>query len=194
MFRLDLKKQIVALTITIAVISVLIALVIIVPSVRQILALEKDITDTQTFFEQQYERSQKMRRSVHNLDSISESSEKYKNAFINEGEELPIITELEKLASKNNIDQNLRVQFVNPKDVKGVPSEETKLLPTQLRNKAYYTFSFSSTGKFDNLMEYMKKMEQLPYYFSIDSIQFDKKPDETDIGVRFNAKIFVAEK
>jgi len=93
------------MTIFIGITSVAIAVIVIIPTVQDILSLEKSITETQKFLEQQYEKTQRMRRSIHSLDSIDSQMEKFKEALVQEGDELKIITELEKIAAENGIDQ-----------------------------------------------------------------------------------------
>lgn len=192
MARINLRQQVLFTTIGIAVISIVIAGVIIVPAIRQILSLQTSINETQKFLEQQYEKTQRMRRSVHSLDSIILQTEKFQNTTIKEGDELRVITELEKLASDNNIEQNLRVEKIDPKENKA-PTETEKNLPPILKKAPYYTFSFSNAGSFENHIEYLKELEKLPYYLNISSLQFDKKNASGLLGLRFNANVYIKE-
>jgi hypothetical protein len=193
MARMNLKQQFLFTTISIAAVSIIIAAIIIVPTIKQILSLKNSITDTQKFLEEQYEKTQRMRRSVHSLDEIIEQTEKFQNIAIQEGDELKVITELEKLATSNNIEQSLRVQKIDPKETKGVPSEEEKKLPPVLKKAPYYTFSFSNTGNFENHISYLKELEKLPYYLNISILQFEKKGTDGILGLRFNANIYIKE-
>lgn len=193
MARINLKQQVLFTTISIAATSIVIVGVIIIPSIKQILSLKNDITETQKFLEQQYEKTQRMRRSVHSLDEVINQMKKFYDTTIQEGDELKIITELEKLATDNNIDQILKVQKIDPKEIKSPPSEEEKSPPSTLKNMAYYTFSFSNTGTFENHVNYLKEMEKLPYYLNILYLQFDKKNDAGLLGLRFNANIYITE-
>ena len=192
MTRINLKQQILFVTIGIAAISIIIAGLVIVPAIKQILSLKNSITETQKFLEQQYEKTQRMRRSVHNLDEIIKQTEKFQSITIKEGNELKMITELEKLAANNNIEQNLRVQKIDPAEIKGMPSEEENLPPV-LKKTPYYTFSFSNTGNFENHVRYLKELEKLPYYLNISSLQFDKKNTSGLLSLRFNANIYIKE-
>ena len=114
MKKINIKQQIILITISIAVISVIIAVTVIVPSIKKILVLQKDINHTQQFLEEQYEKTQRMRHSLHSLDLTIEQTEKFKEAVVKEGDELQIITELEKIADNNFIQQDLRVEKINP--------------------------------------------------------------------------------
>lgn len=193
MTRINLRQQVLFTTIGIAVISIVIAGIIIVPAIKQILSLQTSITETQKFLEQQYEKTQRMRRSVHSLDSIILQTEKFQNTTIKEGDELRVITELEKLASNNNIEQNLRVEKIDPKETKGLPTETEKNLPPILKKTPYYTFSFSNVGSFENHIKYLKELEKLPYYLNISSLQFEKKTASGLLGLRFNANVYIKE-
>jgi len=193
MNRINLRQQMGIITGIIAVISVIIALLVIAPTVRQILSLEKSINETQKFLEQQYEKTQRMRRSVHNLDATIERTEKFNQSVVQDGDELQIITQLEKLAFENNIDQVLKVERVDPKEVKGATPNIEKI-PVLLRKKPYYIFSFSNTGNFEDHLRYIKDVEQLPYFLNINPIKFNKKDNSDSISVRFDAKIYITEK
>jgi len=178
------------MTIFIGITSVAIAVIVIIPTVQDILSLEKSITETQKFLEQQYEKTQRMRRSIHSLDSIDSQMEKFKEALVQEGDELKIITELEKIAAENGIDQNLRVQRIESKDIKaGGPPD--KKIPQVLKNKPYYIFSFTNTGRFPQHIEYIKSLEKLPYLFDIELLQFVKKESGGSVELRFNAKLYI---
>ena len=193
MARINLKQQVLLTTIGIAIISVIIISLIIIPTIKEILSLKNNITETQKFLEHQYEKTQRMRRSVHSLDGIIEQTKKFLNTTIQEGNELKVITELEKLAANNNIDQNLKAQKIDPKEIKGLPSEEEKSLPPILKKRAYYTFSFSNTGSFANHVNYLKEMEKLPYYLNINSLQFNKKNTDNLLELRFDANVYITE-
>ena len=193
MAHMNLKQQFLFTTISIAAVSVIIAGIIIVPTIKQILSLKNSITDTQKFLEEQYDKTQRMRRSVHSLDEIIAQTEKFQNIAIQEGEELKVITELERLATNNDIEQSLRVQKIDPKEIKGLPSEEEKKLPPILKKAPYYTFSFSNTGDFKDHIAYLKELEKLPYYLNINALQFEKKGTDGILGLRFNANIYIKE-
>ena len=191
---INLKQQVMFTTIGIALISVAIVGIVIVPSVKQILSLKQNITETQKFMEEQYQKTQRVRQSVHSLDETFEQTKKFNDITINEGDELKVITELEKLAANNSIDQNLKVQKIDPKETKDALSEEEKKTPSILRKRPYYTFSFSNTGYFEHLVDYLKEMERMPYYLNITSLQFDKKNNSDLLGLQFDANVYITEK
>jgi hypothetical protein len=186
------------MTIIIAILSVVIIFVIILPSVKHILSLEKDINTTQAFLEQQYEKTQKMRSSIHGLDETISKTEKFKDIVVQEGRELSVITELEKIAINNDIDQSIKVNLITPQTGKKASSED-KNFPRLLLNRPYYNFSFENKGRFQNHVEYLKSLDKLSYYFNIESMQFIKEnvigeqEDKGIVELRFNAKIFTTE-
>lgn len=177
----------ITMTILIGVLIFAIGFFVILPSIQTIRELKKNINDTQKFLEEQYEKTQRMRRSVHNLDDIVLQTAKFDKLSIKEGSELEIITQLEELASKHNINQTLRVTFYNASENPTQP----KNLPPLLNNKNYYVFSFNNTGSYENLAKFMKSVEELPYYFIIDSIQMSKISERTDVTLRFDGILYI---
>lgn len=191
MTKINVKQQIIIITIAIGLISVIIAALVIIPTIKEILSLEKNINDTQKFLEQEYQKTQRMRRSVHNLDATIEKTKKFKDAIVKKGDELLIITQLETLAANNNIEQNIRVQLADPETAK-ISATQAKL-PKLLQNKPYYDFAFANKGSFEDHISYMRSLEKLTYYFSINSIQWQKNEGKDNIDLRFNAKLYITE-
>lgn len=185
--QINIKKQMITMTILIGVLIFAIGFFVILPSIQTIRELKKNINDTQKFLEEQYEKTQRMRRSVHNLNDIVLQIAKFDKLSIKEGSELEIITQLEELASKHNINQTLRVTFYNASENPTQPKD----LPPLLNKKNYYIFSFNNTGSYENLAKFMKSVEELPYYFIIDSVQMSKISERTDVTLRFDGILYI---
>jgi hypothetical protein len=187
MIHVSLKKQLIIITTLIVVALFLISIFVIRPSVKETLILEKDINSIQTYLEKQYQRSQRLRKSVKKIDEVMELADAYTGSTIPKGNELFLITQLEKLSTDHNIDQNLTVLEID-EDI----GEDT---PAALRGKSYYLFSFVNHGKFNNHVAFLRSLEKLSYYLIIDNLNWENqnlgntKIQQTTL--RFDAKIYI---
>lgn len=179
------KQQLAVLTSLAAGIIVAITTLVIIPSVKSILALEKNINQTQKALEQQYQKTQRLRRSVHELDTVLAQTKKFKQAFLTSGGELPLITRLEELAAKHQLEQDLNVQ----------PAAETEGAAQPRLPLAYHVFSFINQGAFADLASYLKSLEQLPPYLVIDRLQWERGQrgpgGRAPVTLRFDAKVYI---
>lgn len=168
------KQKIIFTTLGICILLLLIAIFILVPSLKEINKLKDNVNIIQQELENKYFKTQRLRRSLQELDKIKKETNEFKMATVEKGEELQIITELENLANKNNIDQTLNVSF----------SEE---------NKAY-TFSFLNNGYFEHQINYLNDLQRLPYYVIIENTYWEKRQKNTDnnqnVSLRFDGIIY----
>ncbi|OGH79098.1 MAG: hypothetical protein A2469_04680 [Candidatus Magasanikbacteria bacterium RIFOXYC2_FULL_40_16] len=190
MKKIDIKKQMFTMMLLIIAISFVIAFSVILPTIQSIRGLQKDINDTRLFLEEQSEKIQKMRRSIHSLGDIEKQIEKFRETSTVGNHELEIITKLEQIANEHNINQSLKAILYEAK----TGSSAGDNLPPLLKDKNYYVFSFSSEGKYEDIIKYLRAIEQLPYYFSINSIQLSRKNDIGTISLRFDATLFIFDK
>lgn len=171
-----------------------IGILIITPTIYKILSLRNDIGTIQQELENRYEKTQKLKRSLQELDNIKDVNNKFKTAIIQPGNELRVITELEKIAADNNIEQNTDLIFVDTTQDKKVKNADSKkyVLPQ------YYQFSFLNNGYFEDHINYLRALEKLPYYIIIDNLNFEKRKGEENIKnkitLRFNGIIYVQAK
>lgn len=172
MKRLTLKQSTSVLIICISTVVLIVLAVVIIPSMSKIKTLETDIRQIQQELDGRYERTKRLRRSLRELSEIKVQVQKFKDAKIERGSELAIITQLEKLADKHTINQTLNVSF----------------------SSNAYTFSFLNHGSFSDQIAYLKALEQLPYYVEIKQISWNKQNNSGEkITTRFDAKIYVKE-
>ena len=189
MKQINVKSRILTMTLIIIVLSFVIVFFVILPTIKNIRGLQKDINTTQQLLEDRYKKTQRVHRSIQDLDNIIKQTEKFENISITNDPELDIITKLEDIAGEYNITQTLKATLHE----KGSSSMNIPNLPPLLKNKDYYIFSFSSEGKYENLMNYLRSIEKLPYYFSVNSVSLSKKDEGSDPVLKFDALLFVIE-
>ena len=188
MKKIGLKQQMFIVTSAIAAFGALVGFLIILPTFQSIRDLQTLIGDTQRYLEEQYERTKKMKKSVHSLADVTEQIAGYELAVVKSGDELSIITQLEKLAVASAVSQTLKVALTDQPETKSPGAEK---IPSTLRNKPFFIFSFVSEGAFNNLVKYLKTLEAMPYYFNIDSLQFSKNKDNDLITLKFSGQLYI---
>ena len=174
MKQINVKSKMLTITLIIIILSFIIIFFIILPTIKNIRELQKDINTTQQLLEDRYKKTQMIHRSIQDLDNIIKQTEKFKDIAITSDPELNIITRLEDIANEHNVIQTLKATL--HKNDSG-SANITNLHPL-LKNKDYYTFSFNSEGKYEDLINYLRSIEKLPYYFSINSLGISKKNEE----------------
>ncbi len=182
----SLKNKLIIILIIIVATLVIISLGIIYPTVKKINELKNDITKIQNEVEQKYNNSQKLRRTMRELTETKTNTEKFTQATMKLGDELKVITELEDLALKYNIDQTLNISY---------SGNDAKIKNTATQ---YYELSFLNNGYFADHIKYLNEIEKLPYYIIIKNISLEKHqskatPNDTQIPITlsFSAKIYV---
>lgn len=199
--RLNLKQRLLTIITSIAVGVILIAVFIIVPSIKHILNLHDDIANTQKMLEERYVKFQKLKKSAVQLKDIKQTVEDYAQSTISTADQLKIITEIEKLATENHIDQSLNVELIttpknnaepNPEEGPNITTEKTK----KRSFSNYYHFSFLNNGLFSDQIKYLRALEKLPYYVIIDNWQWEKRKNENNtnspVTLRFEGIIYVS--
>ncbi|PIR76256.1 MAG: hypothetical protein COU32_03225 [Candidatus Magasanikbacteria bacterium CG10_big_fil_rev_8_21_14_0_10_42_10] len=174
--RLSLKKQFYIISSTLFLGSLLLGVFIIYPTLKRMFMVSDDIKGIQQELEQEYNSTQAMRRTLRELDSISQEVESYKDIAMPYGDELTIIEKLEALATNHNLRQTLGATRSNiPDPTVGLP---------------YYTFSFVLNGSFEDLFSYIQTLEAQSYYVLIDGIKIQKATDAGQATLRFDARIY----
>lgn len=206
--NLSLKKRLTIFTLSIALTAVLIAFLILLPAVKNILELRIYVTNMQQDLNDRYEKTQKLKRSLLELNKIKIEIGEISKSLVDTGDELKIITEMETIAQNNKIDQNIDLNFIKEsatKNQKTINNEEGSTPTAQIdtKNKRalpnYYQISLLNTGSFVDHLNYIQALEKLPYYIIIDSISFEKRqtniPNQTTpLTLRFDAIIYANSK
>lgn len=187
--NLGLKQKILFTNAGITAALVLIAGAIIYPTIKNILQLQGDINTIQTQLEERYEKSQKLKRSLKEFAKIKSVIAEMKKTLAMPGDEMAIITAVEKLAAEYQIDQTFSINFIDEQKQK-IENATPRVLPQ------YYRLSFLNNGLFNNHLSYLSALQKLPYYIIIENINLEKriqgeKKSAAPITSRFDAIIYV---
>ncbi len=179
---MQLKHKIVIFTLIILGGVLLVIGAVITPSIRYITSIRHQIETTEAQLEEQYQKIRLLKKSINELNTIKKEIAPFEHIMVEKGQELRVIRELEQTALANNIKQDLGVSFTEK--APGI-------------KHGYYTFSFKCQGEYQDLMNHLYALEQLPYYVIIDALEFGKQTDTRgnaldtgDVVLKFSAKIF----
>lgn len=176
---LTLKKQIFFFNLAILLVIVSVGVFVVWPTIRHIQTLKAEIRSTQEYLEGRYQKARQVSRSLRELDRIEQAVGKYDQATLPIGSELTLITELEALAEKYNLEQSLKARFI----------QGDKKQP-----QAQFLFSFVQTGTFTDQMQYLRALETVPYYIVIDGLIWEKpkrvNATSTPVTLRFDGLVY----
>lgn len=187
--NVGLKQKILIDNIGIAAALFIIAGIIIYPTVKNILELRGEINIIQQQTEERYEKIQKLKRSLKELAQIKSTTGEMEKTMARPGDELLIITAMEKLAASHQIDQTLNLNFIDEQKQK-TNIQQARALPQ------YYRLSFLNNGLFNNHLAYFSALQKLPYYVIIENVNLEKRNQGADktanpVILRFDAIIYV---
>lgn len=185
--KISLSQRLSLSLVTLLIIILVICTLVLYPTIRSIISLGSDIGVIQQSLEEKYENSQKLRRSLQEINQVEKNTAQYSQAYIKKRSELEIITTfLENIATANNITQNI----------------DMVLMENQGADKAampqYYKISFITNGSFLDQISYLDDINRLPYYLIIQNINLEKRNKKNDgvnpLTLTFEARIYVENK
>lgn len=184
--KLPLVKKLLISLIILVIIILGICTTILYPTIKIIMSLGSEISEIQQEVEEKYDLSQKLRRSLQEIDQVEKNTSQYAKAYIRRGDELSIITALENMAIENNIDQTINITFVENQ-----PTDKNALAQ-------YYRISFVNNGYFSDQISYLDSLNKLPYYLIIQNINLEKRNKKAgeinSLTLTFEARIYVENK
>jgi hypothetical protein len=181
----SLQKKLRVIIVLLFILLVGVVSFIIYPTIRDILALEQEIHDTELFLESQYQRSLQISRQTIDTDEIASSTADLITLTVPVGSELEIIKKFESFASTYTIEQNLNVSYTDP--------SQSEL------SIGYYTFTFLNHGLFEDHISYLHALLSEPYVVHIDTIDMTRRNTLTDrvgqdvqsqVTLRFSAILY----
>ena len=183
--KVNFKRTTVFLIATLSAFALAIIFFILVPTVQHIFQLKNNIKTTESFLEEQYQKTKKMRRSVSRLEAVQKQAAQFSTAYISKDNELTAITTFEELANKNKIKQE---------DIRVTYSEKINLKENPV-GSPFYTFSLAYSGEFADEFNFLRDIEKLPFYIILDNLRFERRGtnEEKNIFMRFDAKIYAKE-
>ena len=126
------------------------------PTLKEVNNLTQKITDAQTELEAQYNNRINLVSNIEKVKEIRETSSGLINQFIKPGQELVFITQIEDIATKNNVEASITLSpVINKKGKKGEFNE---------------LFSIRLEGNFNDVQKSLVELERLPNIIIVDSV------------------------
>ncbi|MEK7644157.1 MAG: GspMb/PilO family protein [Patescibacteria group bacterium] len=171
MIRVSLKKKAIALVIISALLTLVIVILIIFPAVKRIRNLDGFISASEEEIEGSFQKTTRLKSSVKKLSETIREIGELGDMTSDKSSELELITMFEELADQNNVTQNLNMQFSG--------SEQIKKKNAGLKDGGYYLFSQKITGRYPNLLAYLRSMEDMRYYLIVDDLNIRKNTEDS---------------
>ena len=138
------------------------------PNVKAIEALKVEILNTKINIHESIEKEKNLNTLKNDLKKIEPKTDKLNRVFINKDQELEFITNMEKIAIDNDVNQDLSLN--------NFPEENNDFSAINL--------DINVQGDFNSLMNYLKDLETSQYYLNINhlSLQSNNSQGSTKIA------------
>ncbi|MFA6424284.1 MAG: hypothetical protein WCV83_03160 [Candidatus Magasanikbacteria bacterium] len=150
--NLNTEKRTLIILAVFTVITLTIIFGIIFPTIRYIRNLEEETNSLRVYLEKKYENTRNIRTSKKKIDEIESIVAQYPDLLFYRGDELKLITSLERLASNNKV-----IQKINSSNL-DKPGETVN-------------FSLTLSGDYQNILKYLSSIEKEDFYFTITNLQ-----------------------
>jgi len=141
------KKILIVLFIMLAIVSS-IAVFVVYPTISQIKDINNETDKIKKYLETKHQNALSVKQSKEKAEMIKETVASYLNYVFYTGEELKLITTLEKVASESNVIQN----------IKNYKLENNKII-----------LNITVGGDYSSIIKYVKEVESVSYFINIDN-------------------------
>lgn len=146
--RLTIEKRTILIIVFFSLMAILIVGLIIYPSIRAIKRTEQEVAQLQLFLEQRYRKVASVRVAIEKVKEIAVTVAQYPNHLFKHGDELKLITDLERLVGSAGLNQ--------------------KIIRSNLDNVTdRVELTLSVTGNYAAVLAYLAQLERLPYFLTI---------------------------
>ena len=173
--KLNLKQKM-ALSLVIFIVLLLsIIYFVVLPAVGDIISIKTDIEKERLDLEKKYIRGQSLRKISEKLEKVEGRINILDQVFIKKDKSLEFITALEREASKNNVEQKIKLLASANSDY-----DYSQSIPIQLMTQ----------GSLANQLNYLVGLEALNYYINIGSLDVNINKGEDDSSLFISADTF----
>ncbi len=172
------KKIILSTSLLFATI-VLIAVVIIFPTIKQIQQMNRDTESLLSYLETRYENAKNLRASIKKAQEIKEEVVGFEKHLFRKGGELKLITTLESIAAQNDLEH--KIENSNLDNITG----------------QYADLSLLLTGDYHKALQYLYDLENNEYFININNIYltpiFERTQNKVsnNVNLRVNISLYV---
>lgn len=155
--KFDLKNKIITALIVFALIIFALIYFIVMPAVADIQTISEKIEEQRIDLEKKYIKGQSLKQLTENLKKIEAKLSSLDQIFINRNRELEFITTIENEANKSQISQ--KINLSSPKETESQKFQKNSL-------------QLSTSGGFNQQMNYLLNLESSSYYINVKSLEF----------------------
>jgi len=142
---------------------ILVLIFFVLPNYNNLESIYLNLTKEAQTLESKYIAGEGLEKSSNDYNQISDQLPTYESLFIKRGEELLLVTNLENLADKYNLTQQLDL---------GLTKTEIN------KNIIQVPFNFILEGTFDNFILYLTSLYQMPFNLTIQNIDIKQTQDK----------------
>ena len=150
------------------IISLLLICLVIRPSLKSIKDNNQKIIYQKQNLTELLSKGQSLAENQKNLKKIKADFDKLENVWLKAGNELGFITDLEKAAENNQLEQS--ISFDNDKGDKETQATKTRMIP----------IGINLNGGLDEFINYMREIEALDYYININQVEISSHTNQAE--------------
>ncbi len=159
----NIKNKIIANISIILSVILLIIFFVLIPTIKSIKMMNKQIESQKIELEKKYKFGQSFKSVKKNTDKALLLLKKFDNYYISKNRSLELITYLESLANKYNLEQTINLNLNNLKKI-DKSNSQISILPFELYIK----------GRYPDLIEFIYELEKSKYSININSLFFNQ--------------------
>jgi len=148
------EQKITAVVIALSLAVILIAVGVVYPTVRYINKINQDTLNLRLYLERRYENVKKMHNSLQQVKEIREKVAGYNRHLFYPGDELLLITTLENLPARHQVEQKI---------------ESTNL---DQANKKQVNIGLIVSGGYTALLNYLSDLESFDYFLNVTQLHW----------------------
>lgn len=172
--RAYLKSHFLVSALLFAVALLAVILLVVIPSLREIRVINKQVYDERVRLERLYVKGQLQKRVRENFARIKGEVAFLDEILLKENNELPYITALEQASDESGVELKINVG-------------ERKRTPNQPLSSLEFTLEVK--GDWQGLARFLDKLESLPYYTNIKETTFAVRQEKESPGRTVDAAI-----
>lgn len=153
----------------------LIVALIIYPTIKNILLINKQIMDERLELESKLAMGLNIKKTSESLEKIKQNMGQLELILVEPGQELSLIQKIEGEAAKNNLEIKIQSDFQKQSLNKNIDQ---------------VSLSLEITGSFVDTMKFIEAMEDMPYYYNIENIAMVGSENTTDIKTQLVGWIY----
>lgn len=158
---LDITKKTILLVSALALMVILLIFAIFLPTIGYIKKTTEETNKLQTYLEQKYEQSIRNHVTRNKIKEIKESSAEFSYYIFKKGDELTLITYLENLAAKYNLNQSIANSNID------------KIVGRHI------DISLNISGDYIKILKYLSDIESSNYFLNIEQLQLKPAYDRS---------------